>query len=143
VLCEGFKCVWVQVFVMDKLKEAAEEVFERLGSSWTESVYHSALERELSERGVPFTSEGTIPVMYRGTPVGRRRPDLFVVTEFGLVVVELKAGSSSGDDQLRQYIGMTTDDENLGEIVGGALIRFNDELEYEYTMITDSESDSE
>ncbi len=123
---------------MDRLKDAAEEVHDRLGSGFTESIYHSALERELSERGVAFHSEGTIPVMYRGAPVGRRRPDLFIVTEFGLVVVELKAGSTSGDEQLAEYIGLTTDNDNLGKIIGGAVIRFNEELEYEYTAIEDT-----
>lgn len=122
---------------MDELKAAAEEVHDELGAGFTESVYHSALQRELSERQIPFHSEATIPVMYKGAPVGRRRPDLFIVTDYGLVVVELKAGSSSGDAQLKQYLGMTTADENLGEIIGGAVIRFNEELEYDYTVIND------
>jgi GxxExxY protein len=127
--------------MMDKLSKCATEVHERLGPGFTESVYHSALERELSEQGIPFHSEATIPVMYRGAPVGRRRPDLFVVTDYGLVVVELKAGSSSGSDQLEQYLGLTTDDDNLGQIVGGALIKFNNVLEYDYTGITDDSED--
>jgi len=117
----------------ERLKEAAQEVHDTLGPGFTESVYHSALQRELSERGIAHHSEGTIPVMYKGAPVGRRRPDLFVVTEYGLLVVELKAGSSSGEAQLQQYLGMTVDDQNLDEIVGGVVIRFNSELEYEYT----------
>lgn len=128
---------------MDELKEAAQEVHNELGSGWTEAIYHSALQRELSERQIPFHSEATIPVMYKGAPVGRRRPDLFIITEYGLVVVELKAGSSSGAAQLKQYLGMTTEDENLGEIIGGAVIRFNEELEYEYTLINDESTGSD
>lgn len=120
---------------MEKLKEAAERVHEELDSGFSETIYHSALERELSEQGVAFHSEGTIPVMYRGAPVGRRRPDLFIITDDGLVVVELKAGSSSGDAQLKQYLGMTTEDDNLDEVVGGAVIRFNKELEYSYQEV--------
>lgn len=119
----------------EQLKEAAERVHDELGAGFTESIYHKSLMRELSEQGIPFHSEGTIPVIYRGVPVGRRRPDLFIVTEFGLIVVELKAGSSSGEEQLEQYLGMTTSDDNLGEIVGGAVIRFNEELEFEYTGV--------
>lgn len=120
---------------MEKLKEAAERVHEELDSGFSETIYHSALERELSEQGVAFHSEGTIPVMYRGAPVGRRRPDLFIITDDGLVVVELKAGSSSGDAQLKQYLGMTTEDDNLDEVIGGAVIRFNKELEYSYQEV--------
>lgn len=112
--------------------KSAKEVHSILGPGFTEAVYHSALQRELSERQIAHHSEGTIPVMYKGAPVGRRRPDLFVVTDNGLIVVELKAGSSSGEEQLSQYLSMTTDNDNLDNIVGGLVIRFNEELEYEY-----------
>jgi GxxExxY protein len=117
----------------EALEEAAQEVFDELGAGWSESIYHRALERELSERQIPFHSEGTIPVMYKGAPVGRRRPDLFVVPEEGgTIILELKAGSSSGSAQLAQYLDMTEADENLGYIRGGAVIRFNEEMEFEF-----------
>lgn len=118
-----------------ELQNAAEEVYNELGSSWTESVYHSAMQRELSERGVAFHSEGTIPVMYKSSPVGRRRPDMFIITENGQIVVEMKAGSGSGEAQLNQYLDMATENTDLGTIVGGAVIRFNEELEFEYTEL--------
>lgn len=108
------------------------EVFSELGSGWSESIYHRALERELSERGIPFHSEGTIPVMYKGAPVGRRRPDLFIVSSDGTYVVELKAGSKSGDAQLEQYLHMVNDDNNIGTILGGIIIKFNEECEFYY-----------
>lgn len=117
----------------ERLEEAAQAVFDELGSGFSESIYHRSLERELSERGIPFHSEGTIPVLYKGAPVGRRRPDLFIVPESGdTLVVELKAGSNSGGAQLAQYLDITESDENLGYITGGAVIRFNDELEFEF-----------
>jgi GxxExxY protein len=128
---------------MEELKEAAEEVHEHLGAGFTETVYHSALSQELSAAGIEHQTETPIPVMYKGTPVGRRRPDMMIVTEYGLVVVELKASSSSGSAQLSQYLGMTTANKNLGEIIGGAVIRFNEEVEYEYTAIKDGEMDTE
>lgn len=126
----------------DRLEEAAQEVFDTLGPGWSESIYHRALERELSERQIPFHSEGTIPVMYKGAPVGRRRPDLFIVPEVGdTIIVELKAGSNGGTAQLMQYLAMTDSDENLGEIRGGAVIRFNDELDYEFRELIDAKAD--
>lgn len=118
--------------MQDKLRDAASEVHYELGDGFSESIYHRSLERELSERGIAFHSEGTISVFYKGAPVGRRRPDLFVVTDDGLVVVELKAGSSSGEAQLQEYLDLTTASTDLGNIVGGAVIRFNDKLEFEY-----------
>lgn len=116
-----------------KLEEAAQAVLDELGSGWSESIYHRSLERELSERGIPFHSEGTIPVLYKGAPVGRRRPDLFLLADNGdTVIVELKAGSSSGSAQLKQYLDLTEGSEDLGYIRGGALIQFNDEVEMEF-----------
>lgn len=121
----------------DDLYEAVEEVFEHLGSGWSETIYHSALQRELSERGIAHHSEGTIPVMYKGAPVGRRRPDMFLVDEDGeTVIVELKAGSSSGRAQLLEYLDIVADDHNYNQIVGGAVVRFNDELEFEYEDVS-------
>lgn len=117
----------------ERLEEAAREVYDELGSGWSESIYHRSLERELSERQIPFHSEGTVPVMYKGAPVGRRRPDMFIVPEHGdTVIVELKAGSNSGTAQLNQYLNLTEADRNLGKIRGGAVIRFNDEFEMEF-----------
>lgn len=107
---------------------SAEEVHESLGVGHTESVYHRALEREFSERGIPFSSEGTIPIFYKGAPVGRRRPDMFVDRDDGTIIVELKSGSNSGEEQLLDYQHILGDDNNF-DIAGGVLLRFNDELE--------------
>jgi GxxExxY protein len=119
------------------LQSAAEDVHDVLGDGWSETIYHTALQRELSERGVAHHSEGTIPVMYRGAPVGRRRPDMFLIGEDGdTVIVELKAGSSSGKVQLEQYLEVVKNDNNYGKkygrIVSGAVIRFNEDCEFEY-----------
>jgi GxxExxY protein len=112
----------------ERIVLAASDVHEALGPGHTEATYHSALEHELSERGIAFTSEQTIPIFYKGTPVGKRRPDLFVETDDGKLVLELKAGSGKGEDQLFSYQDILDDDNNFN-IVGGVLIRFNDELE--------------
>lgn len=119
-----------------EITKAAEEVHTELGAGYTETVYHSAMQRELSERGIAHHSEGTVPIMYKGAPVGRRRPDMFIVAENGdTVVVELKANSSSGTNQLLQYLDLVASDSNYGQIIGGAVIRFNDELEVEYAPV--------
>lgn len=121
----------------DELLAAVEEVHDELGPGFTETVYHSALQRELSERGIAHHSEGTIPVMYKGAPVGRRRPDMFLVDEDGdTVIVELKAGSSSGKAQLLEYLDLVADDHNYEQIIGGAVVRFNDVLEFDYEDVS-------
>jgi len=110
---------------MEKIIDAVDEISNELGPGFSESIYHRALERELSERGIPFHSEGTISVMYKGAPVGRRRPDLFIVRDGGVIILELKA-SGSGRNQLEQYIDLVSVDDNFGELLGGAVVNFGD-----------------
>lgn len=110
----------------DRIFDAVNEVHDELGSGFTETIYHSALSRELSERGIAHTSEVSIPVFYKGVSVGRRRPDMFIMNDDGeKIITELKAGSSSGEKQLDQYMDIISDDDNYTDIVGGCLIRFN------------------
>lgn len=115
---------------IEEVVEGAAHVHKELGEEWTESIYHRALERELSERGVAFSSEGTLSVMYKGVPVGRRRPDLFVESDDGIIVVELKAGSNSGEDQLIEYLDLVETDPAFDDLAGGILIQFNDAVDY-------------
>lgn len=107
---------------------AAEEVHDELGAGFTETVYHRSLESELARRGVGFSSEGSVPVFYKNNPVGRRRPDLFVEDGDERIILELKAGSGSGEAQLLQYLDLLGEDNNF-DIGGGILIQFNDDLE--------------
>lgn len=116
----------------ERIEEAAQEVFDELGAGWSESIYHKALIRELADRGIPHYTEGSLSVMYKGGSVGTRRPDLLVHTEDGRsIIVELKAGSNSGWFQLEQYLDMAEKSNDLGEIRGGVLIQFNEELSVE------------
>lgn len=114
--------------IVADLTDAAKEVHSHLGAGHTESTYHRALERELSERGISFSSEGTVPIFYKGSPVGRRRPDMFVYCDEGTVIVELKAGSSSGEEQLLDYVELLEGDDNYN-VIEGVVIRFNEEVE--------------
>lgn len=41
-----------------------------LGSGFSESIYHRAMEVELSCSGIEFVSELSVPVVYRGITVG-------------------------------------------------------------------------
>lgn len=113
----------------DRIIEAVNEVHDELGSGLTETIYHSALSRELSERGIAHTSEVNIPVFYKGVSVGRRRPDMFIMNDNGeKIITELKAGSTSGREQLDQYMDIISDDDNYTDIVSGCLIKFNDPI---------------
>ncbi len=68
---------------------AAIEVHKELGPGLLESVYHKCLKHELSERGISFQSELTIPITYKGLELDADlRCDLFIEKD---LVVELKA----------------------------------------------------
>jgi len=107
--------------------DAAEEVHSVLGPGCSESTYHSALEYELSERGIAHSSEGTVPILYKGNPVGKRRPDIFVTDGDETIVVELKAGSDRGESQMLNYVEILKDDSNF-DVREGLLLQFNDDL---------------
>lgn len=113
--------------VLQEVIDAATEVHSVLGSGCSESTYHSALEYELSDRGIAHSSEGTIPILYKGNPVGKRRPDIFVTNGDQKIVVELKAGSDRGESQMLNYVEILKDDSNF-DISRGLLLQFNDDL---------------
>jgi GxxExxY protein len=71
------------------LMGAAFEVYNELGYGMSEEIYQSALEVELSLRGIAFTAQAELDVFFKRhllTP--KYRPDLLVFSE---IVVELKA----------------------------------------------------
>lgn len=113
---------------VESIVSSAKEVHRVLGEGCSEATYHRALEHEFSNRQITFSSEGTIPIFYKGTPVGKRRPDMFVESDEGTIVVELKAGNGRGEEQLFNYMDILSDDLNF-TIIQGILIRFNEEVE--------------
>lgn len=67
----------------------AIEVHKHLGPGLLESVYHSALEKEMSAVGLPFLSQVSVPVYYKEEALGSKlKLDLLVDD---LVIIELKA----------------------------------------------------
>ena len=87
---------------------AAFEVYNELGSGFTEDVYHEALTIELASRSIPFQSQVELEIQYKGKPLIRKfKPDLVVS---GSIVVELKAASAITSDheaQLLNYLKAT------------------------------------
>lgn len=63
-------------------------VHRELGSGMSEGVYAAALRVELEVRRLPFESEKTFPVSYRGKLLCHQRVDLLVD---GRLIVEIKS----------------------------------------------------
>ena len=57
---------------------SAMEVHRQLGPGFLESIYHEALEHQLSIDGLRFQSEVEVKVAFKGIEVGRQRFDLLV-----------------------------------------------------------------
>ena len=98
---------------------AAIEVHRHLGPGLLENVYHKCLEKELSIRGIKFSTEHLVPINYKGlelsTPL---RCDLLIENK---IVVELKSVSNLipiFEAQLMTYM-------KLLEKPKGILINFN------------------
>lgn len=66
----------------------AISVHQALGPGLAEAVYGRALEIELGSAAIPFESQLSISIAYRGIPVGFHRLDVLVA---GCIVLELKA----------------------------------------------------
>jgi GxxExxY protein len=98
---------------------ACIEVHRWLGPGLLESAYRACLQKELRAQGVPFDSEVSIPVIYRGEPVDcRYRIDFWFADE---LIVELKSVENLlpvHSAQLLTYLRLTGAKQGL-------LINFN------------------
>ena len=86
---------------------AAMEVHGILGPGFLETVYQSALARELTLRGIPFEQQVHLPVSYKDVLVGEYIAD-FIID--GKLIVEIKAVSnfnSQHQAQAMHYLAAT------------------------------------
>ena len=81
---------------------AALQVHRLLGPGFLEAVYKEALSIELAERGIPFSGEAEIPVVYKGRTLKTCYRSDFVC--HNSIVVELKAISKLGDIEMAQVL---------------------------------------
>ncbi len=98
---------------------AAIEVHKHIGPGMLESVYHTCLGIELTERGLSFKQELEIPIEYKEHHIqGLFRCDFFVEE---LIVIELKAVSELLPIHEAQVINYM----NLLKLPKGILLNFN------------------
>jgi GxxExxY protein len=68
---------------------AAIEVHKELGPGFLEAVYQKALEIELQSRGIPFESQKSLPILYKGRLL--KKEYIADLVCYGKIIVELKS----------------------------------------------------
>lgn len=101
----------------EHLSQLANEIYEKLGSGYSERVYHNAFEVLLRRDQIPYETERIVPIVFEGHTIGSLRADLIVD---GTIVVELKAIKSLGSTQVQQC----TNYLNLLNLNQGLVINF-------------------
>ena len=81
---------------------AAMAVHTALGHGFLERVYQEALAIELEERGIPFTMETPLPILYKGRELDASYRADFIC--FDSVILELKAITELTDAHLSQVL---------------------------------------
>ena len=107
--------------VTEQIIGCAIEVHRDLGPGLLEAPYHTALCVEFAHRGIAFARQPSIPLTYRGTPIGTFIPDLIVENT---VVVEVKSVLRYEDvftAQMLTYLRLT-------QLRVGLIINFNKRL---------------
>jgi len=90
-----------------RIMEAVFEVHNQLGPGFSEEIYERALITELEIRNLPYESQKTIVVRYKGRLMGNYRLDLVIDNK---IILELKAVASLNDlvkQQLVAYLKAT------------------------------------
>ncbi|MBR9701714.1 GxxExxY protein [Candidatus Pacearchaeota archaeon] len=94
----------------DKIKKIAEDVFETLGSGYSEEVYEKAMEVGLRLAKIPYENQRVLPIFYKNFAVGTSKPDLIVKDTDGgeKIILELKATPTQTgmkeEVQLQKYL---------------------------------------
>ena len=87
---------------------AAIEVHRELGSGFLKAVYQEALEIELQARAIPFESQKTLTIYYKGHQLSKKyNPDLIC---YGQIIVDLKVLdrlSGKEESQILNYLKAT------------------------------------
>lgn len=109
---------------MAKLGQLCNMVASGLGKGYVEGVYQQALCIELQDVGLRYVSEETMPIVYKGQPVGgghSQRLDIVVLSHPGFIF-ELKAVSKPISSEHHWQLVRYLDYKKLSY---GAVVNFN------------------
>jgi GxxExxY protein len=93
-----------------RIKEIAEDVYNTLGSGFSEDVYDRAMQVGLRLARIGYEGQKVVELKYKEHYVGEGYPDLVVHLGDEKLIVELKAISgelgASEEQQLRNYMSI-------------------------------------
>jgi GxxExxY protein len=115
---------------MEELMELLMEVATTLRKGRSESVYQNAILLELQEKGVKYTTEETIPILYKGKFVGIERIDIAFQSWLPLII-ELKAVST---DVKPEHFWQVLSYMRTKETKFGMVVNFNQSLTKDLEM---------
>jgi len=84
------------------IQGAVFEVYKEMGNGFLEAVYQECLEKEFTLRKIPFDSQKTLSLMYKGEPLKQTyKPDFIC---FDTIIVELKGVSAIAKEHQAQVL---------------------------------------
>ena len=93
---------------IEKIKQIAKDVYQTLGSGFSEGVYDKAMQVGLRLAKIGYEGQKVVELKYKNHWVGEGYPDLVIHFGDENLVVELKAISgelgASEEQQLRNYL---------------------------------------
>lgn len=101
----------------DTIINLAAQVYDELGSGFSECVYHRGLETMLRLSNINYESERIAPIVFKGHVIGHFRIDLVVDSMYIVELKNIKYISESAKRQLEVYMQSTG-------IKNGLLINF-------------------
>jgi len=106
---------------------ACFEVYNEMGCGFLEPVYQECLEMEFRNQEIPFESQKTLSIRYKGNELLKKYQPDFICYES--VVVEIKAVSHSTSEHQAQLLNYL----HAANLDVGLLVNFghNPKLEYE------------
>ncbi len=99
--------------LVDKIIDACNKIYNKLGSGFIESVYENCLIIELKKIGLLVENQKSIQVFYDGQEVGYFTADIIVENKIILELKAIKELTKIHEDQLVNYLAATGKDVGL------------------------------
>ena len=72
-----------------EIRAAVFEVYHQMGSGFLENVYHECLEKEFTERKIPYTTKKGLTLYYKETQLEQTYQPDFIC--YDKIIIEIKA----------------------------------------------------